>query len=608
MPREQLLGLAADVDRLLGAGAAAAVGHDTFTRRARTLRDLGQKVPALLPVADAVDKLTGAAPKQVAPAFLDLVLTARQVRASLAATGVPGELKPLPESGPWHSRLPVRDLRPLLDALAGETSDREGTLRGAAIDGNLADLRLIPALAGAVEDGNADVADLIADEILSPLGRGVVPELESGLSFKGGVGTVRRLRLICRLDAETGARLCRMALAEGTPALRAAALEFLAGLVPAEEAERLGLEHLADKNADVRVAALGAVGRGSSDRALETLLGCQAERADDVRRAAAEALGAVAHSGATDQVLCQLNEALTALAARPAPTKPKPEKTKAKGKGKVKGKGKKAKEPEKPPKVDAERARLLRRVSWLALALGGRSDRPHDVAAALLPLARHRDQEVRAFALEALGGIATGRVEARQTLREALDDKVPLREPALRGLARLPAAERAEAAPRILELARDPRAPWPLRKAAFAALRGLQDRHGPEIAEALGKVLRGTGYASYRAGIEMLEDLGPEMTRSLMPELVPHLIESRMAYYFSQHLARLDPEGHGAARLIELFEKRPRNNVPPVYFLALQSYGPRAAAAVPALQDLLERSKSTYGQAMVRNTLRRIGH
>src|SRR5437588_5948339 len=116
MPREQLLGLATDVDRLLDAGATASSGNENLLRRSRALRELGKKVAALNPVADAVDKVTQATGKQVGAAFLDLVHTMRQVRASLVGTGLAGDLKlPMP-SGPWQTPQSVRDLNPLYEA------------------------------------------------------------------------------------------------------------------------------------------------------------------------------------------------------------------------------------------------------------------------------------------------------------------------------------------------------------------------------------------------------------------------------------------------------------------------------------------------------------
>src|SRR5690242_12364625 len=103
MPRDQLLGLVADVDRLLAAGATAAVGNDGLSRRGRTLRELGQKVAALQPVADAVQRVTTASTREAGRAFLDLVVIARQLRGSLAGTGPEGPLQVIESSDSWQT-------------------------------------------------------------------------------------------------------------------------------------------------------------------------------------------------------------------------------------------------------------------------------------------------------------------------------------------------------------------------------------------------------------------------------------------------------------------------------------------------------------------------
>src|SRR5437867_1667848 len=108
MPREQLQLLAHDVDRLLAAGASVAAGDEKLRQRSGRLRELGQKVPVLAQIADAVDRTVNAPPKQVTPALLDLLLVVRQVRASLTAAGADGAAEPLPASGPWTSAAPTR--------------------------------------------------------------------------------------------------------------------------------------------------------------------------------------------------------------------------------------------------------------------------------------------------------------------------------------------------------------------------------------------------------------------------------------------------------------------------------------------------------------------
>jgi hypothetical protein len=225
MPKEQLLGLGADADRLLAAGIGVADG-DVLRRRSRTLRDLGKKVPALLPVADAVDRVTGASTP--APAFLDLLVVTRQVRASLATTGVDGALTPLAESGPWQTPVPVRDLYPVREVLTQPRSGREERINDAVERKLFGDLRLVPTLLRALADNYALLADVIAEAGVPALGRGVLPDLLSAFVPNGKSPDARRLRAICQIDPTSGAALCRRMLAEGSPAVRAEALARLA--------------------------------------------------------------------------------------------------------------------------------------------------------------------------------------------------------------------------------------------------------------------------------------------------------------------------------------------------------------------------------------------
>jgi hypothetical protein len=601
MPREQLLGLAADVDRLLAAGAGAALSNEGLARRARTLRELGQKVPALLPVADAVDKLTGAAPKQAGPAFLELLVTARQLRASLSACGLPGELAPAPESGPWQTELSVRELRPLHEALAGSGAGREETLRSAADRGELTDLRLVPALAEAVGDGNAEVAELVAEEVLPEMGRGAAPEVAARVGLRGGAADVRRLRLVCRLDPELGARLCRRAAVEGAAALRGAALEALPDLVPAAEAERLGLEAIKDGDGDVRAAGFAALRKASGDAALEALLAAHADRSDEARRAAAAALNSLAHPAATDRLLTQLREDLAALAALPVAPKAKPAPKPAKGKGK--GKAAKVKAAPAKKEEDPARKRLIRKLSWLALAVGGRPDQRAAVSGMLLPLTRHADEALRAAAVESLGGGA-GDPEVKRALLAALDGKPALRAAALKALAKLPPAERLDAAPRALELARDHRVDLAERKTAFAVLAGLEDRFGPAIVQALVKISKETSWRVWSLISSALEGMGKQAA-PLVPDLMDGLIGSRYSHAVCPLLPRLDPDGsRGVPKLIEMLGGLKKGAQPYAILFALQQYGSRARAAVPLLEQMMEKSPSWHYFA--RSTLRKI--
>lgn len=313
MPREQLLGLASDVDRLLTAGAMTAAGHDGLSRRARTLRELSQKVTALQPVADAVERVTKSSPREVGRPFLDLVVMARQLRGSLSGSGAEGSLQDVEASESWQTSMPTREVYAAHDALNGDASS--SLLKDAAERPVIGDLRLVPSALAALESGNAQLADVVADKVLPPLGRGVLPNLLAKLDVKGKAADARRLRVICKIDATKGAELVRKALAEGSPPLKIQAVECLPDVAEPGEAERIGLEMWKGKNKELRLAALSALRTATGEEALEVLV--QALQMDEwhhVRRAQ-EVLGESSHTKATERLLHEIKDRYAALPA-----------------------------------------------------------------------------------------------------------------------------------------------------------------------------------------------------------------------------------------------------------------------------------------------------
>src|SRR4051794_11821115 len=125
MIAETLTNLANDVERLLLAGAAVAAADERLPEHAGTLRRLGQRLPALLQLAEAVERIPGKQPTEAAAPLLDLLVLVRQLRANLATAGQieggpPGQgqlplLTELKESGPWESQAPISELLPSID-------------------------------------------------------------------------------------------------------------------------------------------------------------------------------------------------------------------------------------------------------------------------------------------------------------------------------------------------------------------------------------------------------------------------------------------------------------------------------------------------------------
>jgi HEAT repeat protein len=575
-PTEELLGLAVDVDRLLIVGVAAA-GGDSLRRRGKTLRELGAKVPALVPVADAVERVAGA--DRPAPVFLDLLVTTRQLRAGLASAGVDGPLTPLPSSGPWRTPVATRDLRPVYGTLTRSGSGREERVKEAVAKNLFGDLRLALPLLAAL-DGNTRAADAAAEHGLPALGVAILDELRASLHPDGKAPDARRLRAVCRIDPKTGAALCRQALLEGSPSLRAEALTRLPE-VAAGEAEEMGLKFHKDKNKDVRVAALRSLGTATSEEALTALL----DGLDDPEYLAAwaahDSLAAIRHPEAAARLLAELRR-LLAILDEPAP-KAAP--------GKAKG-GKKA-----LARTLSERESVRDRAYAVVSVLGKRKDGDLRAAArTILPLLRDEecdDDSAPVKALGAFGPVIPEIVPALVDLLASKDDDRAVK--AITILSDFPPAKWEAAIPALVNYVESGVRKYrytPLE--AFALLSKQTKRHADEVFRAAQAALRCRAARDCCGGqetvLEGLGNMGPR-AKPLLPAVFDGFRRAELIVHsglFKGHdaVARIDPAGNEAIpALIGLLDhKKPMPKV-----LALQSlaaYGPKARQAIPEIERL----------------------
>jgi HEAT repeat protein len=391
MPREQIRALADDVDRLLAAGAATAPGDEKLCRRERALREMGQKVPVLARVADAVRRVVEADTAQAAAPLLDLLSIVRQVRAGLTTAGVEGELTPIETFGSWASETPARDLYRVVECLARSGAGRTEVIVEAVRREVVADLRLVDSLLCGLDHGHSELAHCIAAGALPAFGRAVLPELRRGLAIgPRSKGTdARRLAAIVAIDPKEGAALCRAALDQGSSVLRIRALTCLAAIDPAE-AERRALELLAGTPArEVRVAALAALQGARSDAALEALVAAVADHPVDALawQATQSALKALPHPRAHERLVQELEAVAARAGSAPAP---KAGTMSANAKGRVQ-----ATEPD-----DEEQTRWIEQACRLVEILKQRGDRRS--VAALLPLIEHGASDLREAAVVAL--------------------------------------------------------------------------------------------------------------------------------------------------------------------------------------------------------------
>jgi hypothetical protein len=593
MPREQLLGLAADVDRLLAAGVAAA-GGDSLRRRGKTIRELGAKVPALVPVADAVERVIGA--DKPGPAFLDLLVMTRQVRGSLAATGVEGPLTPLTEGGAWKTPVPVRELQPVYEALTQVGAGRDERIKDAAARKLFADLRLTTALLEALDDGYPLVADAAAEQGLPSLGDGVLADLRTALNLDGKAEDARRLRAICRIDPKAGVELCRRALAEGSSTLRVEALTRLPEVAGADEAEKEGLKYLRDKSRDVRVAAIRSLGAGESDEALSSLLDALDDKEDAVRLAACTSLASVRHPRATERLLAELRGLLPILQT----SKPKKAPAKAKGAKKTSAAAPKEKES------------AIRRASFLVEALGKRKDGDRRaVARAILPLSGGEYPGLGPSVVAALGSMGPAIPEVVPALADAVAGKDgKLASCAISVLGEFPPAERDAAVPALASFAENGKGHDHDRIHALEILCLHADGHREEVLRAARAALADRNFQkNYKLGwvLGALKKIGPR-AKPLLPDVFNALrnLSEKVFFYGTEEcqevICGIDPEGKEA--IPELIGMLGQKKIMPqwIALFVLSSYGPKAREAAPAVERLTA-SKDRHVQAQAEQTL-----
>ncbi|HWG44441.1 MAG TPA: HEAT repeat domain-containing protein [Gemmataceae bacterium] len=571
MPREQLLGLANDVDRLLAAGAATAAGHDGLSRRARTLRELGQKVAALQPVADAVERVTASSSREIGRAFLDLVMMARQLRGSLAGAGSDGALQDVEKSGPWQTPTLARDVYAAHESLTGDAS--ASALHDVAERQVTGDLRLLPSALAALESGNTHLADLVADKVLPAVGRGVLPDLLAKLNLQGKSADARRLRAVCKIDPKLGAELVRKGLSEGSPALKIQSLECLPDVGRPGEAEKAGLELCREKKKDVRVAALRALRKATSDEALEALIQTLLESDWQIVQPAQEVLAELPHPKTTERLLHEVEERVATLP--PPIAKPK--------------KGAKKEVVKTAKKAEAARDKAIEDLIFILQALGGRKDASSPrVLKVLLTLAHYTEENVRLEVVGLLAKLGPDVKEVVPALLEAVSDaSEDVRETAIDALAEFPPEKREAAIPTLIDLAGNAKGKENILYQIVGMLPKHMDRFGDKILDLLGQLLKAKNNYVASEAANALGEIGLP-ARKFLPQILEHVKMADSEADFEPIFVNIEPEGTTSIpalmKLLSERKSRTRANA----LQGLEGYGPRAKAAESLVTKLLK--------------------
>jgi hypothetical protein len=246
---------AKEVRRLAIAGSPLAVGDFRLKKLAAPLEQAGAKVPVFAQVAKAINDVVNGKEADSAANLLNLSTLLNAILYTQGQSSAEGEMRELENfvSNSASTRTPARLLKPLVQALTSTGGGRFETVKSAVERGAFNDLRLIDPAIQALGDVYPELADLVAEKILPGYGPGIVPLLKSGLDLKGKKSDARRLQIMHELDPAETLPLCKTALEDGSPEVKATAIACLG---KHEDCLPLVLEQTKAKNKSLRAAAL----------------------------------------------------------------------------------------------------------------------------------------------------------------------------------------------------------------------------------------------------------------------------------------------------------------------------------------------------------------
>ena len=249
---------AKEARRLAIAGSPLAVGDFRLKKLIAPMEQAGAKIPVFGQVAKAIGEVVNGKEAESAANLLGLSTLLNAILYTQGQSGADGDYRELEAlaTNCTSTRTPARVLKPLVQALTSTGGGRYETVKSACERGAFNDLRLIDPAIQALGDSYPELADLVAEKILPAYGPGIVPRLKATLDLKGKKSDARKLGLMHQLDPAGTLELCKTALEDGSPEVKAASITCLG---KHEECLPLVLEQANAKNKLLRVAALEAL-------------------------------------------------------------------------------------------------------------------------------------------------------------------------------------------------------------------------------------------------------------------------------------------------------------------------------------------------------------
>src|SRR5688572_16508048 len=249
---------AKEVRRLAIAGSPLALGDFRLKKLIAPLEQAGAKVPVFAQVAKSISDLVTGTEAESATRLLNLSTLINAILYTQGQSGASGDYRELEmfATNCSSTRTAARVLKPLVEALTSSGAGRFEIIKSACERGAFNDLRLIDPAIHALGDNYPEMAELVAEHILPAYGPGIAPRLKATFDVKGKKQDARKLTVMHRVDPAGTLDLCRAALEDGSPDVKAAAIACLG---KHEECLPLVLEQTNSKNKQLRAAALEAL-------------------------------------------------------------------------------------------------------------------------------------------------------------------------------------------------------------------------------------------------------------------------------------------------------------------------------------------------------------
>ena len=249
---------AKEVRRLAIAGSPLAVGDFRLKKLISPLEQAGAKAPVFAQVAKSISDLVNGKESDSPVNLLSLSTLLNAILYTQGQSSTDGDYRELEVFATNCSctRTTARVLKPLVEALTSAGAGRFEAIKAAADRGAFNDLRLIDPAIQALGDNYPEIADLVAQRILPGYGPGLVPRLKATLDLKGKKHEARKLKVMHEVDPAGTLALCKTALEDGSPEVKAVAIACLG---KHEDCLPLVLEQANAKNKLLRAAALEAL-------------------------------------------------------------------------------------------------------------------------------------------------------------------------------------------------------------------------------------------------------------------------------------------------------------------------------------------------------------